>query len=111
MFSFENSLLAGNIYILIVLTTETITRETRVPLFIVFSIVSAAGLVLFLFIIWRSYVEKNRDPPDQLPPKKNVLKDIVVTLKVAASLLRTRNMLLLLITFAYTGKNKQTDNP
>lgn len=90
------------------LKTETITRTTRVPLFVVFSIVSAAGLVLFLFIIWRSYVEKRRDQsnqPDQ--PKKGVLRDISETLSIAASLLKTRNMLLLLIPFAYSGRENK----
>ena len=82
-----------------------IDRATRIPLFVVFSIVSAVGLVLFIFIIWRTYVEKRRETvvPTDLP-KKSTLADIVLTLKVALKLLRTRNMLLLLIPFAYSGK-------
>jgi hypothetical protein len=82
-----------------------IDRATRIPLFVVFSIVSAVGLVLFLFIIWRSYIEKRRDTlirPEE--PKRSTAADIVLTLKNASKLLQTRNMLLLLIPFAYSGE-------
>jgi hypothetical protein len=85
-----------------------IDRATRIPLFVVFSIVSAVGLVIFLFIIWRSYVEKHRgnnSNQQSETPKKSTLEDIGHTLKTAGRLLRTRNMLLLLITFAYSGKS------
>jgi hypothetical protein len=84
-----------------------IDRATRIPLFVVFSIVSAVGLVIFLFIIWRSYVEKHLGNSHQQSetPKKSTLEDIGHTLKTAGRLLRTRNMLLLLITFAYSGKS------
>jgi len=82
-----------------------IDRATRIPLFLVFSIVSAAGLVVFLFIIWRSYVEKRRNTSPRIEEeKKSTIADIGQTLKVAAKLLQTRNMLLLLIPFAYSGK-------
>ncbi|CAF1177430.1 unnamed protein product [Adineta steineri] len=101
---FQVSLLSGNIYVFVALKTQIIDRATRIPLFAVFSIVSGAGLVLFIFIIWRSYVEKRRDniPPIE-EPKKSTAADIVQTLKVAVRLLKTRNMLLLLIPFSYTG--------
>lgn len=82
-----------------------IDRATRIPLFVVFSIVSAVGLFLFLCIIWRSYVEKNRVTLNRTEEeKRGSLADIVHTLKVAVRLLKTRNMLLLLIPFAYSGK-------
>lgn len=82
-----------------------IDRATRIPLFVVFSIVSAVGLILFVFIIWRSYVEKHRNRTISTdPPKKSSMKDIIETLKMAGRLLRTRNMLLLLIPFAYSGR-------
>ncbi len=86
-----------------------IDRATRIPLFVVFSIVSAVGLVIFLFIIWRSYVEKHRGNSNQQSetPKKSTLEDIGHTLKTAGRLLRTRNMLLLLIPFAYSGKSME----
>jgi hypothetical protein len=72
---------------------------------VVFSIVSAVGLVLFLFVIWRSYVEKRREPIIVTnEPKKSTAADVVGTLKAAWRLLSTRNMLLLLIPFAYSGK-------
>ena len=82
-----------------------IDRATRIPLFVVFSIVSAVGLILFVFIIWRSYVEKHRNRIISTDaPKKSSMKDIIETLKMAGRLLRTRNMLLLLIPFAYSGR-------
>ena len=63
--------------------------------------------MLFLFIIWRSYVEKNRNVLNQpVVEKKSVGADIIHTLKVAGKLLTTRNMLLLLIPFAYSGKKR-----
>ncbi|CAF2311775.1 unnamed protein product [Rotaria sp. Silwood2] len=101
---FQVSLLAGNVYIYISLKTEMIDSATRIPLFVVFSVVSAVGLVLFALIIWRSYVEKNRDTLIRnVEEKRNTLVDIVQTLKIAVKLLKTRNMLLLLIPFAYSG--------
>ncbi|CAM4814393.1 unnamed protein product, partial [Rotaria magnacalcarata] len=99
---FQVSLLAGNIYVYIALKTEMIERATRIPLFIVFSIVSAVGLVLFLFIIWRSYTERKRDTLIRTE-ERGTIGDIIPTLKIAVKLLKTRNMLLLLIPFAYTG--------
>ena len=90
----------------IALKAELIDRATRIPLFVVFSAVSGAGLVLFIFIIWRSYAEKRRENTVlPAPVKKSVLADIGHTLKVAGKLLQTRNMLLLLIPFAYSGKS------
>ncbi len=103
----KSSLLSGNIYVFIALKAEMIDRATRVPLFIVFSIVSAIGLVLFIFIIWRSYMEKKRETSNNSSekPKQSVLKNIGHTLKMSGKLLQTRNMLLLLIPFAYSGKS------
>lgn len=105
---FANSLLAGNIYVYIALTADMIGEKKRIPLFVVFSIVSAVGLLVFVFIIWRSYVEKRRENPNRSnEPKKSVLVDLRDTLKIAGKLLTTRNMLLLLIPFAYSGKSFQ----
>ena len=88
----------------IALKAETIDRATRIPLFIVFSIVSALGLGIFVLIIWRSILERRRQPVAvTIAPKKSVVEDIVSTLKVAGRLLKTRNMLLLLVPFAYSG--------
>jgi hypothetical protein len=82
-----------------------IDRHTRIPLFVVFSIVSAVGLLVFIFIIWRSFVEKRNEVQTRSEePKRSVLADIGHTLKVAGKLLKTRNMLLLLIPCAYSGK-------
>jgi Flp pilus assembly protein TadB len=82
-----------------------IDRATRIPLFIVFSIVSAIGLVLFGFIVWRSYIEKSRQMMNRTAATKtSTLDDISRTLKIAIGLLKTRNMLLLLIPFAYSGR-------
>ncbi|CAF1214416.1 unnamed protein product [Adineta ricciae] len=101
---FQVSLLAGNIYVFIALKAQIIDRATRIPLFVVFSIVSAVGLLIFMFVIWRSYVEKHRHTLSRIvEEKKSTLADVIHTLKVAGALLRTRNMLLLLIPFAYSG--------
>jgi hypothetical protein len=86
-------------------TTEIITRSTRYPLFAVFSLVSIVGLVLYALIIWRTFVERRQS--DSQPSNvegKIRLADITETMKIAIRLLKTRNMLLLLIPFAYTGK-------
>lgn len=105
---FGNSLLAGNIYVYISLTAAVIGEKKRIPLFVVFSIISAVGLLVFVFIIWRSYVEKRRENPNRSDePKRSVLADLSRTLNIAGKLLRTRNMLLLLIPFAYSGKALQ----
>jgi hypothetical protein len=86
------------------ITTETITRWTRYPLFPVFSVVSILGLVLFALIIWRTYLERRQSnsPPSDREGKVSLF-DVIQTLKVAVRLLKTRNMLLLLVPFAYTG--------
>lgn len=100
------SLLAGNIYVFIALKTQTIDRATRIPLFTVFSIVSVVGLALFALIIWRSILEKRRQPAaETVTVKTSVWQDISSTLKTAGRLLKTRNMLLLLIPFAYSGRS------
>lgn len=86
-------------------TTEIITRSTRYPLFAVFSVVSAVGLAFFALIIWRSFNERlRRYSQPSNTETKITLADIKETMKIAVRLLKTRNMLLLLIPFAYTGK-------
>ncbi len=95
----------GNIYIYLSLKTEMIDRATRYPLFIIFSVVSAIGLLVFMLIIWRSYIERRLDTLHRIyDVKKDALADIKRTFKTVGQLLKTRNMLLLLILFAYLGK-------
>jgi len=77
----------------------------RYSMFSILSVVSAIGLLLFLFIIFRSYIERHRDGLIKSDKEKqNTLADINRTLKIAGQLLKTRNMLLLLILFIYLGK-------
>jgi len=99
------SLLPGNIYVYLSLKTEIIHHTMRYSLFSILSVVSAIGLLLFIFIIIRSYIERRRDGLIKSDKEKtNTLADISRTLKVAGRLLQTRNMLLLLILFIYLGK-------
>ncbi|CAF4901086.1 unnamed protein product, partial [Rotaria sp. Silwood2] len=57
---FQVSLLAGNVYIYISLKTEMIDSATRIPLFVVFSVVSAVAILYVLSFIypmtWSYYV-------------------------------------------------------
>jgi len=100
------SLLPGNIYIYLTLKTETIDRTKRYPLFSIFSVIAAVSLVLFIFLIWRSYIERRRDNFIGIHKTKKVtLADIGQTLKISGRLLKTRNMLLLLLLFIYLGKS------
>ncbi|CAF4699759.1 unnamed protein product, partial [Rotaria magnacalcarata] len=97
-------LLGGNLYVYLSLKADAITRTTRYPLFFVFSVVCAIGLVIYACIIWRWLIERRgqklqSDPIEQ----KTALSDVIETFKIALRLLKTRNMLLLLIPFAYTG--------
>ncbi|CAF4190929.1 unnamed protein product, partial [Adineta steineri] len=95
--------LPGNLFVYLSINTETITRSTRYPLFAVFSIVCAVGLAFFALIIWRTFIER-RQSNSQLSNKeeKITMANIAETLKIAVRLFKTRNMLLLLISFAYT---------
>jgi hypothetical protein len=102
-FFLSTSVLPGNLYVYLSVKTEVITRSTRYPLFISFSVVVAIGLLLFAIIVWRSLIEQHRSQQQQ-QRQKVTLADIGHTLKIALRLLKTKNMLLLLITFAYTGK-------
>ncbi|CAF4174625.1 unnamed protein product [Rotaria socialis] len=102
---FQCSLLGGNLYVYLSLKADAITRTTRYPLFFVFSVVCAVGLVIYACIIWRWLIERRgqklqSDPIEQ----KTALSDVIETFKIALRLLKTRNMLLLLIPFAYTEK-------
>ncbi|CAF1351951.1 unnamed protein product [Rotaria sordida] len=101
---FQSSLLGGNLYVYLSLKADVITRSTRYPLFTVFSVVCAIALAIYAYIIWRWLIER-RQQQLQLEPvkRKTALSDVVDTLNIAVRLLRTRNMLLLLIPFAYTG--------
>ncbi|CAF4554938.1 unnamed protein product [Rotaria socialis] len=103
--SLLKSLLGGNLYVYLSLKADAITRTTRYPLFFVFSVVCAVGLVIYACIIWRWLIERRgqklqSDPIEQ----KTALSDVIETFKIALRLLKTRNMLLLLIPFAYTEK-------
>jgi hypothetical protein len=75
-------------------------------MFSILSVVAAIGLVLFICIIFRSYMEQRRDgliKGDK--EKKDTLAGISSTLKEAGRLLKTRNMLILLCLAIYLGKS------
>jgi hypothetical protein len=77
----------------------------RYSLFSILSVVSAIGLVLFILIIFRSYIERRRDGLIKSDKEtKSTLTDINQTLKTSVRLLKTRNMRLLLSLFIYLGK-------
>jgi hypothetical protein len=77
----------------------------RYSLFSILSIVAAIALVVFIVIIFRSYIEGHREGLIEADKeKKSTLATIGQTLKIAGRLLKTRNILLLLIVFVYTGK-------
>jgi hypothetical protein len=99
------SLLPGNIYVYLSLKTEIIHHAMRYSLFSILSVVSAVGLILFILIIFRSYLDQRRNgliKPEK--DKTSTLADISQTLKTAGRLLKTRNMRLLLIIFVFLGK-------
>jgi len=99
------SLLPGNIYIYLTLKTDIIDRTTRYSLFSVLASIVAVSLVLFVLLLWRSCMEQRENSVIRNnETKKSSLASIVQTLKISGQLLKTRNMLLLLIIFAYLGK-------
>ncbi|CAF1605528.1 unnamed protein product [Adineta ricciae] len=101
---YQSSLIPGNLYVYLSIDTEMITRSVRYPLFTVFSIVSAVGIACFGLVIWRTFSERRRANSELLKNEEKVsCVDTVETLKIALRLLKTRNMLLLLIPFGYTG--------
>ncbi|CAF1598759.1 unnamed protein product [Adineta ricciae] len=101
---YQSSLIPGNLYVYLSIDTEMITRSVRYPLFTVFSIVSALGIACFGLVIWRTFSERRRVNSELLKNEEKIsCVDIVETLKIALRLLKTRNMLLLLIPFGYTG--------
>jgi hypothetical protein len=97
--------LPGNIYSYLSLKTEMIDRATRYSLFSVLSVASGIGVVLFILIVWRSYMERRRDNLITTNKEKKItLADVGQTLKIGGRLLKTRNMLLLLILAVLLGK-------
>lgn len=105
VFFWNFSLLPGNIYIYLTLKTDTIDRAMRYSLFSVLAVVVAVSLALFVLLIWRSCTEQRENSVIRNnETKKSSLARIVQTLKISGQLLKTRNMLLLLIIFAYLGK-------
>ena len=99
------SMVSGNLYVYLSLKTEMIDRSTRYSLFSVFSIIAGIGLAIFILIIWRSYLERPRDTLIKIyVQKRSSLVHIGQTLKTMGRLLKTRNMLFLLVLFAYLGK-------
>jgi hypothetical protein len=77
----------------------------RYDLFSILSIVAAVGLLVFAFIIFRSYIERRRKGLIKSDKEKKItLRDIGQTLKTAGRLLKTRNMLLLLVLSVYASK-------
>jgi len=96
----------GNIYAYLFLKTEIIHHSIRYSMFSILSVVAAIGLVLFICIIFRSYIERRRDgliKGDK--EKKDTVPGISSTLKEAGRLLKTRNMLILLCLAIYLGKS------
>ena len=76
----------------------------RYLLFTVFSVVCGISLLVFGWIIWRTIIERRRTQAQTSNADRKIsLAHIVETLKIAIRLLKTRNMLLLLFTFAYAG--------
>lgn len=79
----------------------------RYSLFSILSVVSAVSLVIFIFIMFRSYIERRQDRQVLInsdKETKSIVGNIGQKLKLAAELLKTRNMLLLLFLFGFLGK-------
>ncbi len=98
------SAIPGNLYVYLSLEAGVIYRSSRYKLFTVFSIVGAISFLPFGIMVWRSFIERRRSQPQQ-ERQKVTLVDIGRTLTIALRLLKTRNMLILLISFLYTGKS------
>ncbi|CAF0968190.1 unnamed protein product [Didymodactylos carnosus] len=105
LFQLRKVQLPGNLYIYLVLKSDIINRHTRYLLFTVFSVVCGIGLLVFILLIWRSFVEKRLllNSEKEKKKKKIIFQDIKQELLIALKLLKTPNMLLLLIPFAYSG--------
>jgi hypothetical protein len=58
---FKFSLLFGNLYIYLSLKTDIIGRSARYSLISIFSVIAGIALVVFIVMIWRSYLERRRD--------------------------------------------------
>ena len=100
-FLFSISAIPGNLYIYLSLETGVIYRSERYQIFTIFSIVGAISFIPFGIMAWRERVERRRS---QQELKKVTLVDIGHTLTIALRLLKTRNVLLLLISSVYIGK-------
>jgi len=75
-------------------------------MFSILSVVAAISLVLFICIIFRSYMERRRDGLIKAAKeKKDAVIGISSTLKEAGQLLKTRNMLILFSLAIYLGKS------
>jgi hypothetical protein len=98
------SAIPGNLYVYLSLETGVIYRSSRHQLFTVFSIVGAISFIPFGIMVWRSLIERRRLQQQQ-ERQKVTLVDIGRTLTIALRLLKTKNMLFLLISFVYTGKS------
>lgn len=103
---FQCSLLIGNIYVYFAFAgTESISDSIRTQLFIVLSSVAVAGVLLFLFLRKPPQIDtsgilnfSSADSPER-KSKKGPLEAFMSSLR----LMKTRDMLLLSVTFAYTG--------
>jgi hypothetical protein len=102
--SLSISVIPGNLYVYLSVKTEVITRSTRYLLFSAFSVVCALGLVVFAIMVWRFIIERRRLQQQQLQ-EKVTLASMKDTLIIALRLLKTKNILFLLASFAYTGKS------
>ncbi len=98
------SAVLGNLYVYLSLETGVIYRSSRYQLFTVFSIVGAISFLPFGIMVWRSFIERRRSQQQQ-EQQKVTLADIGHTLTIGLRLLKTKNMLLLLISFIYAGKS------
>lgn len=101
-------MLPGSLYMYLSIDADIITRSTRYPLFTVFSVVSAVGLAVFILLIWRRMAERRQaNSLLSYNEERTTINDVIHTLKIAIRLMKTRTMLLLLIPFAYTGKDEK----
>ena len=70
-----------------------------------FSVVAGIALAIFLVMVWRSYLERRRDTLIKIyEEKKDSFASFGQTLKTIGQLLKTRNILLVLVLFTYLGR-------
>ncbi|VDD87807.1 unnamed protein product [Enterobius vermicularis] len=100
----QTSLVGGGLFLFGIfsgLETDTIDKRTRQIIYGVFSAVSLIGNVLLAFIPMHDLTDQNEDTDEEKNPKKEMSQLQVLT--GAFRLLITPHMLLLVISFIYTG--------